>query len=97
LEIVTLLCMGEKTHSQLVDLMPEKGGGACQNRDFEEMLEEVAGYRAPNFESGSGQMQQGMYSPKPESWEELYDPIYVLLRAVQRKDFQTSLDRFMAQ
>ncbi|CAG0912404.1 unnamed protein product [Notodromas monacha] len=97
LEIVTLLCMGEKTHSQLVDLMPEKGGGACQNRDFEEILDEVACYKAPNFESGSGQMQQGMYAPKAESWEELYDPLYVLLRAVQRKEFQTSLDRLTAQ
>lgn len=35
-----------------------------------------------------------MYIPKDEVWENLYDPIYVLLRAVQRRDFQASLDRF---
>ena len=54
---------------------------------------QVSIYRGPKF-GASGSMQQGMYSPKPEVWENLYDPIYVLLRAVQRKDFQNSLDRF---
>ena len=39
-------------------------------------------------------MQQGMYVPKPEVWETMYDPIYVLLRAVHRRDFQSSIDRF---
>ncbi|CAG2062115.1 unnamed protein product [Timema podura] len=39
-------------------------------------------------------MQQGMYVPKSTVWEELYDPIHVLLRAVHRRDFQTSMDRF---
>lgn len=53
----------------------------------------VADYKAPNFEA-SGSMQQGMYVPKAAVWEQLYDPIYVLLRAVHRRDFQTSMDRF---
>lgn len=54
---------------------------------------QVSSYRAPNFEA-SGTMQQGMYIPRDEVWENHYDPIYVLLRAVQRRDFQASLDRF---
>ncbi len=54
---------------------------------------QVADYKAPNFEA-SGSMQQGMYVPKAVVWEQLYDPIYVLLRAVHRRDFQTSMDRF---
>ena len=41
-------------------------------------------------------MQQGMYVPKHEVWETMYDPIYVLLRAVHRRDFQSSIDRFNA-
>lgn len=53
----------------------------------------MADYRAPNFES-SGNMLQGMYVPKPFVWETLYDPIYILLRAVHRREFQTSMDRF---
>lgn len=40
LEMVTLLCMGDKTHSQLMELMPERCGTA-QNRDFESVLAEV--------------------------------------------------------
>lgn len=56
-------------------------------------INQVADYKAPNFES-SGNMLQGMYVPKPCVWEQIYDPIYVLLRAVHRRDFQTSLDRF---
>ncbi|KAL0268005.1 UNVERIFIED_CONTAM: hypothetical protein PYX00_010107 [Menopon gallinae] len=87
LEIVTLLCMGDKTHSQLIELMPERSGTG-HIRDFDIMLSEVADYRAPS------NMQQGMYAPKPQVWEELYDPIHVLLRAVQKRDFQTSIDRF---
>ena len=53
----------------------------------------MADYKAPVFEA-SGNMQQGLYIPKPCVWEKLYDPIHVLLRAVQRKDFQNSMDRF---
>lgn len=92
LEMVTLLCMSDKTHSQLMELMPERCG-TSQNRDFESLLTEVADYRAPNLEA-SGNMQQGMYVPKSTVWEHQYDPIHVLLRAVHRRDFQTSLDRY---
>lgn len=92
LEMVTLLCMGDKTHSQLMELMPERCG-TTQNRDFESVLADVAQYRAPNLEA-SGNMQQGMYGPKPRVWDELFDPLHVLLRAVHRRDFQISMDRF---
>lgn len=40
LEMVTLLCMSDKTHSQLMELMPERCG-TTQNRDFESVLAEV--------------------------------------------------------
>lgn len=93
LEMVTLLCMSDKTHSQLMELMPERCGNSSQSKDFESVLAKVADYKAPNFES-SGNMLQGMYVPKPSIWESEYDPIYILLRAVHRRDFQTSMDRF---
>ncbi|XP_020290278.1 E3 ubiquitin-protein ligase UBR3 isoform X2 [Pseudomyrmex gracilis] len=92
LEMVTLLCTGDKTHSQLMELMPERCG-TTQNRDFESVLAAVAQYRPPNLEA-SGNMQQGMYVPKPHVWDELFDPLHVLLRAVHRRDFQISMDRF---
>ena len=37
-----------------------------------------------------------MFGPKPEVWEAMYDPIYVLLRAFHRRNFQSSIDRFNA-
>ncbi|XP_074027443.1 ubr3 ubiquitin ligase isoform X2 [Leptinotarsa decemlineata] len=92
LEMVTLLCMGDKTHSQLMELMPERCG-TSQVRDFESLLDEAADYRAPALEA-SGNMQQGMYVPKPQVWETQYDPIHVLLRAVHRRDYQFSMDRY---
>ncbi|KAJ8946859.1 hypothetical protein NQ318_006769 [Aromia moschata] len=75
-----------------MELMPERCG-TSQSRDFESLLAEVADYRAPALEA-SGNMQQGMYVPKPQIWENQYDPIHVLLRAVHRRDFQTSMDRY---
>ncbi|XP_017785571.1 PREDICTED: E3 ubiquitin-protein ligase UBR3 isoform X2 [Nicrophorus vespilloides] len=92
LEMITLLCMGDKTHSQLMELMPERCG-TSQSRDFEALLAEVADYRAPALEA-TGNMQQGMYVPKSQIWKQEYDPIHVLLRAVHRRDFQTSMDRY---
>ena len=43
LEMVTLLCMGDNTHSQLMECMPEKCGSAAQSRDFEAVLSKVWG------------------------------------------------------
>ena len=40
LEIVTLLCMSDRTHSQLIELMPERCGEG-QSRDFEDVLSVV--------------------------------------------------------
>ena len=93
LEMVTLLCMGDKTHSLLSEHMPEKCGSTVLTDDFERVLAEVGQFREPQFEPG-GNMQQGMYVPRHEVWESMYDPIYVLLRAVHRRDFQNSIDRF---
>ncbi|KAF8771573.1 E3 ubiquitin-protein ligase Ubr3 like protein [Argiope bruennichi] len=92
-EMVSLLCMNDRTHSQLMDLIPDKCGETSQNKNFESILNQVAVYKAPNFEA-NGAMMQGTYVPKAEIWEEEYDPIHVLLRAVHRREYQASLDRF---
>ena len=41
IEMVTLLCISDRTHSQLVDMMPEKCGLSGQPKDFESTLKEV--------------------------------------------------------
>ena len=92
--MITLLCMEDRYHSALDGQMPEKNGNGVPD-NFEEVLAEVGSFKEPQFEAG-GVMQQGMYVPKPEVWETMYDPIYVLLRAVHRRDFQSSFDRYVS-
>lgn len=80
LEMVSLLCMGDKTHSMLQENMPEKSGTQVQVDLFDRILLETATYSEPRFDPASGNMLQGLYLPKPHIWEEQYDPIHVLLR-----------------
>uniref|UniRef100_A0A182JDL2 E3 ubiquitin-protein ligase n=1 Tax=Anopheles atroparvus TaxID=41427 RepID=A0A182JDL2_ANOAO len=93
IEISALLATGDKTHSQLLELMPERSGNA-HTRNFERYLRELSIYRSPPV--GSENLEQGMFMPVPAVWERHYDPLHVLLRAVHRRDFQNSLDRFGA-
>lgn len=52
-EMVTLLAMGDKTHSQLMDMLPEKcGTQASQNTYFESILSKIAEFKSPNVEAG---------------------------------------------
>ncbi|GAB0095755.1 E3 ubiquitin-protein ligase [Sergentomyia squamirostris] len=91
IEISALLATGDRTHSQLLELMPERSGNA-HTRNFENFLKELSVYRPPPL--GSENLEQGLFIPVPEVWEVYYDPLHVLLRAVHRRDFQNSMDRF---
>uniref|UniRef100_A0A8C7RT04 E3 ubiquitin-protein ligase n=1 Tax=Oncorhynchus mykiss TaxID=8022 RepID=A0A8C7RT04_ONCMY len=96
-EMVSQLCMNDRTHSSLLDLVSSLFyhgivPGSCS---FEEMLSAVADFKAPVFELG-GSMQQGMYTPKAEVWEKEFDPIMVILRTVYRRDVQSAMDRYSA-
>uniref|UniRef100_A0A3B4FFR7 E3 ubiquitin-protein ligase n=1 Tax=Pundamilia nyererei TaxID=303518 RepID=A0A3B4FFR7_9CICH len=98
-EMVSQLCMNDRTHSALLDLIPEnpnpKSGIVPGSCSFEDMLSAVADFKAPVFEPG-GSMQQGMYTPKAEVWEKEFDPIMVVLRTVYRRDVQSAMDRYAA-
>ncbi|EDV91734.1 GH24439 [Drosophila grimshawi] len=91
IEISALLATENKTHSQLLELMPERSGNV-HTKNFETFLKKLSVYKAPS--SGSENLEQGLFTPIDEVWEEYYDPLHVLLRAVHRRDFQSSLDRF---
>uniref|UniRef100_A0A672SMC3 E3 ubiquitin-protein ligase n=1 Tax=Sinocyclocheilus grahami TaxID=75366 RepID=A0A672SMC3_SINGR len=95
-EMVSQLCMNDRTHSSLLDLIPEnpnpKSGVVPGSCSFEEMLSAVADFKAPVFEPG-GSMQQGMYTPKGDNE---FDPIMVILRTVYRRDVQSAMDRYAA-
>ncbi|XP_034042641.1 E3 ubiquitin-protein ligase ubr3 isoform X1 [Thalassophryne amazonica] len=98
-EMVSQLCMNDRTHSALLDLIPEnpnpKSGIVPGSCSFEDMLSAVADFKAPVFEPG-GSMQQGMYTPKADVWEKEFDPIMVVLRTVYRRDVQSAMDRYSA-
>lgn len=93
LEVSTLLAAADKTHSQLLELMPERSGNE-HTRNFETVLKELSTYRPPP--KGSENLEQGLFVPKPEVWERYYDPLHVLRRAVHRRDFHASMERFTA-
>ncbi|XP_051885288.1 LOW QUALITY PROTEIN: E3 ubiquitin-protein ligase ubr3 [Pristis pectinata] len=97
-EMVAQLCMSDRTHSTLLDLIPEnpnpKSGITPGSYYFENMLSAVADFKAPVFEPG-GSMQQGMYTPKADVWNLEFDPIMVILRTVYRRDVQSAMDRYM--
>lgn len=92
-EISALLATSDKTHSQLLELMPERSGNAYA-RNFEKYLKQLSSYRPPPI--GSENLEQGLFIPLPTVWKVYYDPLHVLLRAVHRRDFQNSMDRFSA-
>lgn len=92
-EISALLATSDKTHSQLLELMPERSGNAYA-RNFEKYLKQLSTYRPPPI--GSENLEQGLFIPLPAVWKIYYDPLHVLLRAVHRRDFQNSMDRFSA-
>lgn len=92
-EISALLATSDKTHSQLLELMPERSGNAYA-RNFEKYLKQLSSYRPPPV--GSENLEQGLFIPLPTVWKVYYDPLHVLLRAVHRRDFQNSMDRFSA-
>ncbi|KAL9877993.1 ubr3 ubiquitin ligase isoform 2-T2 [Glossina fuscipes fuscipes] len=91
IEISALLATENKTHSQLLELMPERSGNV-HTKNFETFLKQLSVYKAPS--AGSDNLEQGLFTPIDEVWEQYYDPLHVLLRAVHRRDFQSSLDRF---
>ncbi|XP_072948868.1 E3 ubiquitin-protein ligase Ubr3 isoform X2 [Epargyreus clarus] len=93
LEVSTLLAAGDKTHSQLLELMPERSGNA-HTRNFETVLKEVSVYRAPP--RGSESLEQGLFVPREAVWRSYYEPLHVLRRAVHRRDFHASMDRYAA-
>uniref|UniRef100_A0A8C6V8X7 E3 ubiquitin-protein ligase n=1 Tax=Naja naja TaxID=35670 RepID=A0A8C6V8X7_NAJNA len=92
-EMVAQLCMNDRTHSSLLDLI--SFGIIPGSLSFESMLSAVADFKAPVFEAG-GSMQQGMYTPKGRIWDEEFDPVMVILRTVYRRDVQSAMDRYTA-
>uniref|UniRef100_A0A915KPQ5 E3 ubiquitin-protein ligase n=1 Tax=Romanomermis culicivorax TaxID=13658 RepID=A0A915KPQ5_ROMCU len=95
MEIASLLCQNDKSHSQIVDSLSHTtlSSKAHYAAHIEEILKELADYVAPQFVPG-GAMSEGIYTPKSIVWEKYFDPLFLSLRIVQPKDFQTAMNRY---
>ncbi|KAJ8025030.1 E3 ubiquitin-protein ligase UBR3 [Holothuria leucospilota] len=93
-EMVSLLCMEDRTYSKLQDKIPEKTGVINTNCKFEETLAEIADYQLPTSDMGG--LHEGKYSPKAEIWEKEFDPLHVMFRSMERKDFQSAMDNYFS-
>ena len=69
-EVVALLSLADRTHSQLLDAVPEKTGLAHSNHaaevhaNLENVISEVALFRNPQFEAAHSGLSQGNYTLK---------------------------------
>ncbi|XP_065317121.1 E3 ubiquitin-protein ligase UBR3-like isoform X1 [Gordionus sp. m RMFG-2023] len=96
-DMVSLLSKSEPSHSQLIELTPDKSAFIIVNSRgselFRKFLNEIAEYRPPNLEMG-GEISQGSYLPKAIVWRDLYDPLKLMMGDVSRKDYQTSMNKY---
>lgn len=92
-ELVAQLCLADRTHSQICGAVPDKLGMQFPPAEMEDQLKEIADFKAPCFDA-TGKLQQGTYYPKCNVWTTEFDPIYSMLRNVQRQQFQITMDRY---
>lgn len=94
-ECVNLLCVFDRTFSQIEDSMPDVCSLSSAKKFIQPILNEVAEFLEPTLDSLSiGSLKQGRYKPKDSIWMYEYDPLYVMLRSVKRREFQESFDRY---
>lgn len=94
-EVVNLLCVLDRTYSQIDDSMPDVCSLSQAKRYIPAILENVADFLQPSLDVSSiGNLKQGRYKPKDSIWINEYDPLYTMLRSVKRREFQESFDRY---
>ncbi len=82
--MVTLLCMGDKTHSNLTELMPEKCGQTGQSKDFEPTLKQVLFYFLSIFDRiKRGLMNFPFFGSSIHSYPGLNSVIYTVYLSFQ--------------
>lgn len=74
--------------------MPDVCSLSSAKKFIQPILSEVAEFLQPTLDSlYIGSLKQGRYKPKDAIWLNEYDPLYVMLRSVKRREFQESFDR----
>jgi E3 ubiquitin-protein ligase UBR3 len=95
IEIVNLLCVGDRTFSAIEDSLPDVCSLNSAKKDYEPILNDCADFLQPTLDTSSiGNVRQGRYKPKDSVWLKEYDPLYTMLRSVKKREFQESFDRY---
>ena len=71
--------------------------GSLQNVKLQSNLHllQISDYKNPGCDHSG--MQQGMYTLKQHIWDSEFDPVHALLRAYNRRHFQSAMDRYSVQ
>ena len=91
-EIVSILSMSDRTFSQIGMNLPDILSQNKSNKFIEPILNEISDYLKPSLDTGI--LKQGRYKLKDKIWIKEYDPLFVMLRSVRRRQFQDSYDRY---
>lgn len=96
-ELVALLSMNNRTFSQLTELIPDKCGvSTMETPKIQKPLSDVAIFIPPKLSPfGLGGLHQGNYVPSPNTWLNLFDPLFTCHRSLTRRDYQNSLNRLI--
>ncbi len=92
IEIINLLCVADRTYSEIEDNLPDVCNLAMSKKEIDKILHEVADFIDPMAQEHG--LKQGIYAPKDHIWTSEYDPLYVMLRSIYIIEFQKSFDRY---
>uniref|UniRef100_A0A5S6QS61 E3 ubiquitin-protein ligase n=1 Tax=Trichuris muris TaxID=70415 RepID=A0A5S6QS61_TRIMR len=92
-EIGALISVSDRTHSQVIDHVPDRMAQSSNSDEPENILRELADYKEPRL-NADGVMSPGVYVPKDCLWERDYDPLFLMHRTFPSADLQQSLDRY---
>ncbi|KAF2351779.1 hypothetical protein FHG87_017468 [Trinorchestia longiramus] len=86
--------MGDRPHSSLLELMPEKLLRTSKEKVSIRKLIKKLSIALPATITAAGVCRNGLYRPKTRVWKKYYDPLHVLLRATPRRQYQDAEHRY---
>lgn len=93
-EVSTLLCINDRPHSGLLELLPEKFLKATSKTTNVRKIIKKLSIPLPATITAAGECRNGRRRPKNRVWKVYYDPLHVLLRAPHRCLYQSAEHRY---
>lgn len=96
MEIMNVLCVGNRSYSEIKECIPEYSKLKKSKNEIEETINEIADFKQPSFELNSKDLKQGYYVLKDSVWLNQYDPLHLMFRTVGSYGrFQKSFERYI--